>query len=381
VPPRLDSLTPSAIRAWLTETNESVLEALWARADAVRREHVGDAVHLRGLIEVSNHCVRLCLYCGIRSCAPDITRYRMTADEIVACARDAKALGYGTVVMQSGEDPELTADFMADVIRRIKQETGLAITLSLGERSDEDLRAWKAAGADRYLLRFETSDPDLYRRIHPSLPGTLSDRLAQLDRMRAMGYEIGTGVMVGVPGQTWDTLANDIWTFRDYDMDMIGVGPFLPSPRTPLGGPAAERFAAPADQQVPNDELTTLKVVALTRLVCPDANLPSTTALATIDPENGRELGLTRGANIVMPNVTPPHLRVLYEIYPGKACIHETAQACQGCLEKRIHSIGRYVGTGPGGRGAAATPRPAPPTPASRAGDTVAHHLTFHHHD
>lgn len=381
MPPRLDVLTPSALRAWLTETNESVLEALWARADAVRREHVGDAVHLRGLIEVSNHCVRLCLYCGIRSCAPDITRYRMTADEIVACARDAKALGYGTVVMQSGEDPELTADFMADVIRRIKQETGLAITLSLGERSDEDLRAWKAAGADRYLLRFETSDPDLYRRIHPSLPGTLSDRLAQLDRMRAMGYEIGTGVMVGVPGQTWDTLANDIWTFRDYDMDMIGVGPFLPSPRTPLGGPAAERFAAPADQQVPNDELTTLKVVALTRLVCPDANLPSTTALATIDPEKGRELGLTRGANIVMPNVTPPHLRVLYEIYPGKACIHETAQACQGCLEKRIHSIGRYVGTGPGGRGAAATPRPAPPTPASRAGDTVAHHLTFHHHD
>ena len=149
---------------------------------------------------------------------------------------------------------------------------------------------------------------------------------------------------------------------------MIGVGPFLPSPRTPLGGPAAERFTAPADQQVPNDELTTLKVVALTRLVCPDANLPSTTALATIDPAKGRELGLTRGANIVMPNVTPPHYRVLYEIYPGKACIHETAQACQGCLEKRIHSIGRYVGTGPGGRGAAATTRPAPPPSAERVG-------------
>jgi biotin synthase len=131
---------------------------------------------------------------------------------------------------------------------------------------------------------------------------------------------------------------------------MIGVGPFLPSPRTPLGGPSAARYAAAAHEQVPNDELTTLKVVALTRLVCPDANLPSTTALATLDPANGRELGLTRGANIVMPNVTPPHYRVLYEIYPGKACIHETAEVCQLCLERRIRSIGRHIGSGPGGR-------------------------------
>lgn len=379
MPPGLDSLSPRVIREWLTETDETALEALWARADAVRKAHVGDAVHLRGLIEISNYCVRLCLYCGIRSCAPEITRYRMTEGEILDCAREAAALGYGTVVMQSGEDPELTAAFIAGIIRRIKAETGLAITLSLGERQDDELRAWKDAGANRYLLRFETSDPELYRRIHPSLPGTLSDRLGQLDRMREMGYEIGTGVMVGVPGQTWDTLANDIWTFRDYDMDMIGVGPFLPSPHTPLGGPAAARLAAPPGVQVPNDELTTLKVVALTRLVCPDANLPSTTALATIDPAQGRELGLTRGANIVMPNVTPPRYRVLYEIYPGKACIHETAQACQGCLEKRIHSIGRYVGTGPGGRGAAAVSRPAPNAPSPTGTDT--HRLTLHRHD
>lgn len=350
MPPALDTLDHATLVTWLRETDPTVLEPLWQRSDSVRAAHVGDEVHLRGLIEISNHCVRLCLYCGIRACAPGLTRYRMTADEIVACAREAAALGYGTVVMQSGEDPELTREFVADVIRRIKTDTGLAVTLSLGERSDEDLAAWKAAGADRYLLRFETSDPDLYRRIHPSLPGTVSDRVKQLLRMREIGYEIGSGVMVGIPGQTWDILARDIELFRDLDIDMIGIGPFLPSPRTPLGGDGADRLRAPDAEQVPNDEPTTLKVVALTRLVCPEANLPSTTALATIDPAAGRELGLSRGANIVMPNVTPPHYRVLYEIYPGKACIHETAQVCRGCMERRIVSIGRRLGKGPGGR-------------------------------
>ena len=350
MPLALDTLTHETIAAWLRETDRDALEPLWKRADAARAAHVGDQVHLRGLIEISNNCIRHCLYCGIRACSPGITRYRMTRDEILACAKTAKRLGYGTVVMQSGEDPELTREFMVDVIRAIKAETGLAITLSLGERTDEELLAWKEAGADRFLLRFETSDPGLYRRIHPALPGTLSDRLAQLRRMREMGYEIGSGVMVGIPGQTWDILAQDVETFRDLDIDMIGIGPFLPSPRTPLGDERAERFVAPEGEQVPNDELTTLKVVALTRLVCPEANLPSTTALATIDPASGRELGLTRGANIVMPNVTPPEYRVLYEIYPGKACIHETAQACHGCLTRRIESIGRRVGTGPGGR-------------------------------
>jgi len=156
--------------------------------------------------------------------------------------------------------------------------------------------------------------------------------------------------MVGIPGQTWNTLADDILRFRAFDMDMIGVGPFLPSPRTPLGGAAAQAFLASAEDQVPNDELTTLKTVALTRLVCPDANIPSTTALATLDRAQGRELALARGANVVMPNVTPLQYRARYEIYPGKACVNETAAACQGCLEGRIRRLGRRVGKGPGGR-------------------------------
>ena len=346
---------------WLRETDPDRLEPLWARADAVRRDHVGEEVHLRGLIEASNHCIRQCAYCGINACAEGVTRYRMTPEEILGCAREAHRLGYGSVVIQAGEDPGLRAQTLAALVREIKATTPLAVTLSLGERSDADLALWREAGADRYLLRFETSDPALYARIHPSLPGTLSDRMAQLDRMRAMGYEIGTGVMVGIPGQTWAILADDIEMFKKFDMDMIGIGPFLPSPRTPLGGPAAASFLAPPGQQVPNDELTTLKAVALARLVCPQANIPSTTALATLDPAAGRELGLTRGANVVMPNVTPPKYRVLYEIYPGKACIHETAQVCHGCMEVRIRSLGRILGKGPGGRRAGCPPAPSEP--------------------
>jgi biotin synthase len=335
---------------WLREEDEPRLEELWERADSERRARVGDEVHLRGLIEISNYCVRHCRYCGINACSAGITRYRMNREEIISAAGEAARLGYGSVVMQAGEDPGLSKTFVSELVREIKGSTDLAITLSLGERDDEELRAWREAGSDRYLLRFETSDPALYARIHPAFPGRVSDRFAQLERMRDMGYEIGTGVMVGIPGQSWEVLAQDIDSFRSYDMDMIGVGPFLPSPRTVLGGPEASEFYLDSGRQVPNDELTTLKVVALTRLVCPEANIPSTTALATIDPDSGRELGLTRGANVVMPNVTPTKYRVLYEIYPGKACIHETALVCHGCMERRIASIGRVLGKGPGGR-------------------------------
>ncbi len=350
VPPGLDHLGPAALRAWLVETDPAALDVLWARADEVRRARVGDDVYLRGLIEITNYCVRHCAYCGIAACAGPLPRYRMTAEEIVACAVKGRDLGFGTIVLQGGEDPAVTGEFLAGVVRRIKAETGLAVTLSLGERSDDDLRAWRDAGADRYLLRFETTDPDLYARIHPSLPGTVSDRLAHLLRLRAMGFEIGTGIMVGIPGQTWDTLVSDIWTFRDYDIDMIGVGPYLPSPRTPLAGPLKDELMAAPGAQVPNDELTTLKVLALTRLVCPDTNIPSTTALSILEPSQGRSHGLSRGANVIMPNLTPAEYRVLYEIYPGKAAVHETVEDLADGVFRLIAHLGRTVGAGPGAR-------------------------------
>lgn len=337
------------ILQWLLETDETRLETLWQMADETRQREVGDAVHLRGLIEVSNYCVRECAYCGLSCCAPDVERYRMSREDILACADKAKEYGFGTVVMQAGEEPGLSGPWMADIIREIKARTGLAITLSLGERSDEDLRSWREAGADRYLLRFETTDLDLYKAIHPSLPGTVSDRINQLLHMRDMGFEIGTGVMVGIPGQTWEILAQDIDTFRHYAMDMIGLGPYLESPGTPLAGPLGEQLRAQAGpRQVPNDTLTTLKALALTRLVCPQTNIPSTTALATIDPTQGRANGLLRGANVIMPNLTQPKYRVLYQIYPGKAGLHETADITVAKIKQQIEALGRRMGQGPG---------------------------------
>ena len=343
-PPRLEH---DQIVAWLRETNPARLAELWRMADDTRQRFVGGEVHLRGLIEFSNYCVRLCAYCGLRAPNDGLRRYRMSAEEILACARQAVSFGYGAVVLQSGEDPGTRADWMADLIRRIKAETPLAITLSLGERSDEDLAAWRAAGADRYLLRFETSNRALYDRLHPPRPGTRSDRLAILARLRELGYEVGSGVMIGIPGQTYDDLARDIALFGELDLDMIGVGPYLIHPDTPLGDPDF-RPLVPGDQQVPGDELTTYKVIALARLVCPRANIPSTTALATLNRRSGRELGLVRGANVVMPNLTPPKYRVLYEIYPNKACLLETAEGCSTCLNERIEALGRQVGKGRG---------------------------------
>jgi len=343
------TLDRAAILAWLHEDDPHRLAELWRIADDTRRRNVGDEVHLRGLIEISNYCVRACGYCGLRAANREIERYRMSADEIVGCAHLAVEFGYGTVVMQSGEDYGIKTDWLAAIVRRIKAETPLAVTLSLGERPDADLAVWREAGADRYLLRFETSDEELYHLIHPDLPGRPSDRFAILRALQDLGYEAGSGIMVGIPGQTYASVADDIDAFRGLDLDMIGIGPYISHPATPLGDRSWAR-ELPPDEQIPSDELTVYKVVALTRLVCPQANLPSTTALATINQVDGRELGLQRGANIVMPNLTPPEYRVKYEIYPDKACVGETAEMCRGCLQGRIEAIGREIGSGPGGR-------------------------------
>ncbi len=347
-----DALTHEEIERWLRERDETRLEQLWRAADDTRRRTVGDAVHLRGLIEISNHCVRRCAYCGIRAGNRAVERYRMSADDILACAHRARAYKYGTVVLQAGEDYGLAADWVARVVRRLRQETELAVTLSLGERSDADLSLWREAGADRYLLRFETSDEQLYRRIHPDLPGRVSDRLAILARLQELGYETGTGIMVGLPGQTYASIADDIELFRSTDMDMIGIGPYLPHPDTPLGHEFARRTASddwPADQ-APNTELATCKVIALTRLVRPDANLPATTALSLLKRSTGRTHGLLRGANVIMPNLTPAPERAKYEIYPQKAAAHETADAINESLLALLASQGRSVGDGAGGR-------------------------------
>jgi len=334
---------PSLLR-WLTESDPARLNDLWQEADRVRKEHVGDEVHLRGLIEISNHCIRQCHYCGLRAGNRDITRYRMAADEIVECAKQARDFGYGTVVLQAGEDEGLTLDGVAQIVRRIKAEAKVAVTLSLGERTVDELRAWREAGADRYLLRFETSNSDLFTRMHPPRGGQRLPRMSLLRQLGPLGYEVGSGVMIGIPGQSYEDLANDLALFRELDLDMIGVGPFIAHPATPFG----QAEPTHAENQAPATELMTYKMIALARLACPDANIPSTTALATLNIAEGRELGLQRGANIVMPNMTPPEYRVYYEIYPAKACIRETSDMCNRCITGRIEKIGRDIGKGPG---------------------------------
>ena len=333
------------IEAWLREKSPEALERLWAEADRVRRENVGDEVFLRGLIEASNICRRSCGYCGIRAENGKIERYRMSRDEILECAEQARRMGYGTVVIQAGEDPGLDADFVASIVRDIKASTGLAVTLSLGEREEFELELWKAAGADRYLMRFEASKPGLFAAIHPPQAGRETcDRPALLRKLKALGYEVGSGFLVGIPGQSYADLAGDLLLCRELGLDMIGIGPFIPHPETPLG-----KVSAPVGEgQVPPSEAMTYKCVALARLLCPEANLPSTTALATLNLAGGRELGLRRGANILMPNLTPLKYRALYEIYPAKACVRETAEQCHACLGQRIHQIGRRIGQGAG---------------------------------
>jgi biotin synthase len=369
------SLTHDEILRWLRETDPQALEQLFAQADEVRRIHVGDAVHLRGLIEISNYCVRQCHYCGLRA-ERKIQRYRMNHQEILDAAHHAVQLGFGSVVLQGGEDFGIEAHWFAEVIRAIKAETPLALTLSLGERLPDELQLWRDAGADRYLLRFETSDPALYAAIHPKrkdAPGESSrpeDRIGQLKKMRHMGYEIGSGVMAGIPGQTYEMLARDIELFAELDLDMVGIGPFLAHPDTPLGRTDAVMAES---EQVPSNEWMVLKTVALTRIVCPEANLPATTALATINTVDGREHGLESGGNVFMPILTPSPYRQMYEIYPGKACIDEDATQCNTCLRGRIDRLGRTVGEGPGGRYTREAPQrtrrlaprwtPQPPSP------------------
>lgn len=335
------------ILRWLLSDNPQEISELWSLADSIRQRFVGEQVHLRGLVEVSNRCERNCLYCGIRADNRQLQRYLMLSDEILACAHKAVQVGFGTLVLQAGEDSAIEGQWLADIIRQVKDETDLAITLSLGERPEEDYQLWHAAGADRYLLRFETGNRELFDRIHPPLPGQSSDRLAILARLREIGYEVGSGVMIGIPGQSYESLAEDIDRFRTLDLDMIGVGPYIPHPDTPLAS-IGKRWDLPPGEQVVNSVEMGYRAIALARLVCPQANIPSTTALATLDGPVGREHGLNRGANIVMPNLTPQKYRRMYEIYPAKAASSEDAdQSCAAAL-RQIRALGRTVGTGRG---------------------------------
>lgn len=333
-------LNREEIMGWLRENDPERVAELYKQADDIRRENVGNAVYLRGLIEFSNMCSRNCGYCGIRIGNSSVKRYRMSPDEIMQCAKKAVSLGYGTVVLQAGEDRSLPVEWIVDVITQIKS-LGVAVTLSLGERPMAEIKKFKQAGADRYLLRFETSDRDLFEKIHPSLPGERSDRIQILRELKEVGYETGSGILVGIPGQSYESVVDDILLFGDLGLHMLGVGPYIAHPQSPI-----DVEPLPEGQQVPTGVEMACKVVALARMACPKANIPSTTAIATLDGIAGRTQGLNCGANILMPNLTPQKYRELYEIYPSKAVLSEEGAAQS--LADWFKTIGRYQGEGRG---------------------------------
>jgi len=309
-------------------------EKLFEAADEVRKRYVGDEVHLRGIIEFSNYCRRHCLYCGIRSENKNIDRYRMTKEEIIERAKRITERGIKTIVLQSGEDPYYTAEMIADIVKSIKK-MNVAVTLSLGEREEKDYELWKESGADRYLMRHETASEKLYNFLHPD--SSFEMRVKHLKTLKKLGYETGAGCMVGLPGQGPKELALDLIFLRELDADMVGIGPFIPHQDTPLGKEKA------------GDLKMCLKMIALTRLLIPDSNIPATTAMGSIHP-NGRELALKVGANVIMPNLTPAKYKPLYQLYPNKICVFESDMRCIPCMKKMITNLNRKVGTGFGSR-------------------------------
>lgn len=326
------SLSRDEIIALLKD--DSINEELFKAADEVRKKYLGDEVHLRGLIEFTNICKRNCMYCGLRRDNKNIERYRLSHEEIIDFAKKAVSYGYKTLVLQGGEDDYFTVERLVPIIKDLKS-LGVALTLSIGERPFEDYKALKEAGADRFLLRIETTDRELYEKLDPGM--SHENRINCLKNLRKLGFEVGSGCLVGLPGQKIESLADDILFFKELDVDMNGVGPFIPNEDTPLKDAKGGQF-----------ELS-LKVMALIRLLLPDINIPATTAMETLNKQ-GRVIALQCGANVVMPNVTEGDYRKLYALYPGKICTGDTPAHCRGCITGKIRGIGRIVSDGPGFR-------------------------------
>lgn len=310
------------------EFNEPLAEA----ADIRRRENYGDKVYIRGLIEFTNYCRNNCYYCGIRRDNKKAERYRLTKDEILLCCDEGYRLGFRTFVMQGGEDPYYTDEMICDIVSKIKSRyPDCAVTLSIGEKPRESYQAFFDAGTDRYLLRHETADPEHYGKLHPEAM-SLENRKECLFDLKEIGYQVGSGFMVGSPYQTTENLISDLRFLQKLQPDMIGIGPYITHADTPFA-----EFKS-------GDVMLTLRLVSILRLMFPYALIPSTTALGTIHPQ-GRELGLKAGANVVMPNLSPVSVRKLYSLYENKICTGEEAAQCRGCLERRVESAGYKIVT------------------------------------
>lgn len=305
---------------------------LFEEADKIRKQIYGTDVFLRGLIEISNYCKNNCLYCGIRRDNRNISRYRLTEQDILLCCDTGYELGFRTFVLQGGEDIFFNDEFLCSIISKIKEKyPDCAVTLSLGERTEESYKTLFSAGADRYLLRHETATKSHYEKLHP-VEMSYENRIECLKTLKKIGFQTGAGFMVGSPFQTHENLADDLLFIKKLKPEMVGIGPFISHNETPF-------------KEYENGTLRdTLVMVALTRLLLPNALIPSTTALGTIDPQ-GREKGLKAGANVVMPNLSPVKFRKLYSLYDNKICMGEEAAECRQCLAKRVESAGYKIVT------------------------------------
>ncbi len=316
--------------ALLAAEDEDTLAYLSSCARQVRESIYGKAVYIRGLIEFTNYCKNGCYYCGINRSNKNCDRYRLTDEQILACVREGYDLGFRTVVLQGGEDPYFTDDKIVSLVRAIKKmHPDIAVTLSIGEKSEESYRAYFEAGADRYLLRHETATEEHYAKLHPS-DLSLSNRMNCLRTLRRIGYQVGCGFMVGSPFQTTKNIIADLRFIKEFHPDMCGIGPFIPQKDTIFKDEPAGTV------------LMTLKLLSIIRLLVPDVLLPSTTALGTVDPL-GREKGLKAGANVVMPNLSPVVVRSKYALYDGKICLDSESAECIHCLSARVASAGYEI--------------------------------------
>ncbi len=338
-------LSREDIARLLSIKSPETIELLRVKAYETLIENCGEKVFLRGIVEFSNVCSNDCYYCGIRKSAQKVKRYSLDKAEIIEIAKRCAKMGYGSIVVQSGErDDAKFIDFVEDTIRTIKEKTksdklpnGLGITLCVGEQSEEAYRRFFEAGAHRYLLRVETSDKRLYESLHPK-EMSFENRVKCLKTLKKIGYQVGTGVMIGLPGQTIENLADDVLFFRDMDVDMIGMGPYLLSKNTPL-----KSYEKKYIRRKDDIYSLSLKMIAVTRLVLKDVNIASTTALQTIN-SNGRLAGLSFGANVFMPSLTPSESRKEYNLYEDKHKVDDTDKYKGGLSVLETDKIKRPIG-------------------------------------
>lgn len=321
------NITRQELEELLTVQDAAMIEDLYHRARNAAQRYYGKKIYLRGLIEFTNYCKNNCYYCGIRCGNKALERYRLTEEEILSCCKNGWDLGFRTFVLQGGEDPYYTDEKICQITAEIKKRyPDCAVTLSIGEKEKASYQAYFDAGADRYLLRHETANEEHYRKLHPQSM-SLQHRKKCLYELKEIGYQTGCGFMVGSPGQTFDTLYEDLQLIKDLQPEMVGIGPFIPHKDTPF----AKKEAGTLER--------TLRLLAIIRLIHPKVLLPATTALGTIHPI-GREKGVLAGANVVMPNLSPVQVRDQYQLYDNKICTGEEAAECRGCLEKRMEQIG-----------------------------------------